>query len=40
VEFSFGEDGVADGFRAAGDRVRNLRFYRVEERGRGGKNYL
>lgn len=33
VEFSFGEDGVADGFRATGGRVRNLRFNRVEEWG-------
>jgi CubicO group peptidase (beta-lactamase class C family) len=40
VEFSFGEDGVADGLRATGGRVRNLRFNRVEEWGRGGKNYL
>jgi len=33
VEFSFGEDGMADGFRATGGRVRNLRFNRVEEWG-------
>jgi len=33
VEFTFGEDGVADGFRANGGRVRNLRFIRVEEWG-------
>ena len=40
VDFSFGEDGVSDGFRATGGRVRNLRFYRVEEWGGGGKNYF
>ena len=31
LEFSIREDGMADGFRATGGRVRNLRFYRVEE---------
>jgi CubicO group peptidase (beta-lactamase class C family) len=31
LEFSFREDGMADGFQATGGRVRNLRFHRVEE---------
>ncbi|MDW7760424.1 MAG: hypothetical protein SCM96_07285 [Acidobacteriota bacterium] len=29
VEFSFGEGGMADGFRATGGRVRNHRFLRL-----------